>query len=154
VRGRLPMAKVRTAALCTVVVAFAIPALGACSSDDATTVNVTAADFSLTPDDSSVAAGDVKFKVKNNGSFTHEMVVVKIADASDLPTEPNGEVNEDKIPAPERIGEVEDVFPGKSKSFTLKLDAGKYVLFCNKVDGTTVHFKKGMHTDFTVTPAT
>jgi len=148
------MARVRTAALCTVV-AFAIPALAACSSDDGNTVNVTAGDFSLTPDASSVAAGDVKFKVKNTGAFTHEMVVVKVADAGDLPTDPNGEVNEDKIPAPERIGEVEDVFPGKSKTLKLKLDPGKYVLFCNKVDGAdTVHFKKGMHTDFTVTAAT
>jgi len=126
------MARVRTAALCTVV-ALAVPALGACSSDSGTTVNVTAADFSLKPDVSSVAAGDVKFKVKNTGAFTHEMVVVKVADASDLPTDPNGEVNEDKIPPAERIGEVEDVFPGKSKTLKLKLDAGKYVLFCNKV---------------------
>jgi uncharacterized cupredoxin-like copper-binding protein len=144
---------IRSVVGCTVL-AMSAMTFGACSSDDGTTVDVTAADFSLTPDVASVAAGDVKFKVQNDGSFTHEMVVVKIADASDLPTDPNGEVNEDKIPKPAQIGEVEDVFPGKSKTFTLKLDAGKYVLFCNKVDGTTVHFKKGMHTDFTVTPAT
>jgi hypothetical protein len=31
------------------------------------------------------------------------------------------------------------------------MSAGKYVLFCNRVDGSTSHFKSGMHTDFTVT---
>jgi uncharacterized cupredoxin-like copper-binding protein len=47
------------------------------------------------------------------------------------------------------------VFPGKSKTVKLKLDPGKYVLFCNKNDGAqAVHFKEGMQTDFTVTPTT
>ena len=31
--------------------------------------------------------------------------------------------------------------------------AGKYVLCCNRLDGTTSHFDKGMHVDFTVTAA-
>jgi uncharacterized cupredoxin-like copper-binding protein len=128
--------------------------LGACSSDSGETVNVTAADFSLKPDVDSVAAGTVKFKVKNAGGFGHEMVVAKVADASDIPTKSNGEADEDKLPKAELIGEVEDVLPGQTKSFEVDLDAGKYVLFCNRVDGsTTIHYKKGMHTDFTVTAA-
>jgi hypothetical protein len=125
--------------------------LGACSSDSGETVNVTEADFSVKPDVSSVAAGEIKFKVKNTGTFTHEMVVFKIADASDIPTKPDGEVNEDGVPEADRMGEVADVLPGSTKTLKLKLDAGKYVLFCNEVDGKTVHFKKGMHVGFTVT---
>jgi uncharacterized cupredoxin-like copper-binding protein len=136
--------------VCTFL-AFAAIGLGACSSDSGETVDVTEADYSLTPDVSSVAAGDVTFKVKNAGTFVHEMVVVKVASAADLPTKPDGEVNEDKIPEPERMGEVEDVDPGKTKSLKLKLEAGKYELFCNRLDGTTSHFKEGMHVDFTVT---
>jgi uncharacterized cupredoxin-like copper-binding protein len=141
--------------VCTLLAIVPI-GLGACSSDSSgTTVDVTEADFSLKPAVSSVEAGTVSFKVKNNGTFTHEMVVVKVADASDLPTEPNGEVNEDKIPKAAAIGEVEDVLPGTTKTLKVKLDAGKYVLFCNKNDGATrVHFKRGMHADFTVTAAT
>lgn len=136
------------------VLAVAPAGLGACSSDSGETVDVTEADFSVKPDVSSVAAGDIKFKVKNTGSFTHEMVVFKIADAGDIPTKPDGEVNEDGVPEADRMGEVEDVLPGKSKTLKLKLDPGKYVLFCNRTDGTkTVHFKKGMYTDFTVTAA-
>jgi uncharacterized cupredoxin-like copper-binding protein len=141
--------------VCTILAIVPI-GLGACSSDSSgTTVDVTEADFSLKPGVSSVAAGTVSFKVKNSGTFTHEMVVVKVADAADLLTKPDGEVNEDKIPAAKRIGEVEDVLPGTTKTLKLKLDAGKYVLFCNKNDGATrVHFKRGMHADFTVTAAT
>jgi uncharacterized cupredoxin-like copper-binding protein len=141
--------------VCTLLAIVPI-GLGACSSDSSgTTVDVSEADFSLKPAVTSVAAGTVSFKVKNNGTFTHEMVVVKVADASDLPTEPNGEVNEDKIPKAAAIGEVEDVLPGTTKTLKVKLDAGKYVLFCNKNDGATrVHFKRGMHADFTVTAAT
>jgi uncharacterized cupredoxin-like copper-binding protein len=141
--------------VCTLLAIVPI-GLGACSSDSSgTTVDVTEADFSLKPRVSSVAAGTVSFKVKNSGTFTHEMVVVKVADAADLPTKPDGEVNEDKIPPAKRMGEVEDVLPGTTKTLKLKLDAGKYVLFCNKNDGATrVHFKRGMHADFTVTAAT
>ena len=141
--------------VCTLLAIVPI-GIGACSSESSgTTVDVTEADFSLKPSVSSVTAGTVSFKVKNRGAFGHEMVVVKLADATDLPTKPDGEVNEDKIPAPKRMGEVEDVLPGTTKTLKLKLDAGKYVLFCNRVDGATrVHFKRGMHADFTVTAAT
>jgi uncharacterized cupredoxin-like copper-binding protein len=144
---------IRSVVGCTVL-ALAALTLGACSSDSGKTVNVTAADFSLKPDVTSVPAGTVKFKVKNSGGFGHEMVVVKIADAKDLPTKPDGEVDETKIPKAKQLGEVEDVLPGQTKTVKLDLDAGKYVLFCNRKDGTkAVHFKKGMYVDFTVTPA-
>jgi uncharacterized cupredoxin-like copper-binding protein len=141
--------------VCTLLAIVPI-GLGACSSDSSgTTVDVTEADFSVKPSVTSVAAGTVSFKVKNNGTFTHEMVIVKEADAADLPTTPDGEVNEDKIAEAKRVGEVEDVLPGSTKTLKVDLDAGNYVLFCNKNDGSTrVHFKRGMYTDFTVTAAT
>jgi uncharacterized cupredoxin-like copper-binding protein len=142
---------IRSVVGCTTV-ALAALTFGACSSSSSgTTVDVTAADFSLKPNVSSAKAGTVSFKVHNTGGFGHEMVVVKVARASDLPTKPDGEVNEDAIPAAIRMGEVAGVLPGQTKTLKLKLAAGKYVLFCNNVDGKTVHFKKGMHADFTVT---
>jgi uncharacterized cupredoxin-like copper-binding protein len=145
------MPLIRSAAACGLV-AVAAFALGGCSSDDGDSVDVTLADFSVTPDSSSTGAGDVTFKVKNNGTFVHELVVFKVADASGIPTKPSGEVNEDDIPEPAHMGEVEDIDPGKTATLKVKLDAGKYQLLCNRVDGKTVHFKKGMHADFTVTP--
>jgi uncharacterized cupredoxin-like copper-binding protein len=136
------------------LVAIAAIGLGACSSGSGKIVNVTAKDFSLQPEVSSVAAGTISFKVHNQGGFGHELVVVKVADAKDLPTKPDGEVDEAKIPVSEKLGAVKNVLPGQTKTLTVKLDAGAYVLFCNLVDGANaVHFKKGMHTDFTVTAA-
>ena len=49
------------------------------------------------------------------------------------------------------MGEVEHVAPGTTKTLKLKLGAGKYVLFCNLIDGKQAHFKEGMHAEFTVT---
>ena len=135
------------------MLAMAALGIGACSSGGGSgqPVNVAAADFSLTPDTSNVVAGKVSFKVHNVGGFGHEMVVAKAADAKDLPTKPDGEVDESAIPAASLIGEVTNVLPGQTKTLTVTLKPGKYVLFCNQVDGTNaVHFKRGMHTDFTV----
>jgi uncharacterized cupredoxin-like copper-binding protein len=60
-------------------------------------------------------------------------------------------VDEEAIPESQRPGEVSDIQPGKSGSLTLTLAAGKYVLLCNRVDGSISHYHEGMHTDFTVT---
>jgi len=140
--------------VCTLL-AIASIGVGACSTSSAgKIVNVTAKDFSLNPEVSSVAAGTVSFKLHNEGGFGHELVVVKVADAKDLPTKPDGEVDEAKIPGSEKLGSVTNVLPGQTKTLKVHLDAGKYVLFCNLVDSAeAVHFKKGMHTDFTVTAA-
>jgi len=136
---------------CTLIAVAAI-GLGACSSSSGTPVNVVAKDFSLTPEVPSIAAGTIAFKVHNLGGFGHQMAVVRAADAKDLPTKPDGEVDEAAIPKSNFLGEVLNVLPGQTKTLQVKLDAGKYVLFCNAVDGSTaVHFKRGMHTDFLVT---
>ena len=135
-----------------IALALAPMSLTACSSDsdsDGKTIGVTLVDYKVTPDATNVAAGKVTFKVHNTGTFVHELVVNQSDTA--MPTQPNGEVNEDLIAAAKHLGEVEDVAPGETKNLTLTLPAGKYVLFCNRLDGTTVHFKEGMHADFTVT---
>ncbi len=140
-------------AITAVIVGTAAMGFGACSSSDSgETVDVSLVDYQVLPKVTSVAAGDVTFKITNNGTFVHEFVVDKAADASKLPLEPNGEVNEDDISDADHIGEVEDLDPGKTEELKVTLDAGDYVLFCNRVDGEIVHFKKGMHADFTATP--
>ena len=62
-----------------------------------------------------------------------------LPEASDAP-----EVNEDD-PQLTSMGEVEDVAPGESKSFTATLEAGSYVGICN----VETHYDSGMHIDFT-----
>jgi uncharacterized cupredoxin-like copper-binding protein len=140
-----------SASCAVVVVAVAVGGLAACGGSSGKKVNVSEVDYKILPDATSVAAGKVTFKVTNNGTFTHEFVVDRAADVASLPLKPDGEVNEDSISDANHLGEVEDIAPGKSRSLTVTMTAGKYVLFCNRVDGTTGHFKRGMHTDMTVT---
>ena len=44
------------------------------------------------------------------------------------------------------VGETGDVAAGESKTFTVTLPAGHYVLICNEVG----HYASGMHMAFTV----
>jgi uncharacterized cupredoxin-like copper-binding protein len=135
-----------------VIIGLASLALGACSSGgNGKTVDVALGDFSMKPAVATVAAGDIKFKVHNGGGFEHEMVVFKVADASRIPSKANGEADEEAVPESAHMGEVEHVAPGATKTLKLTLGAGKYVLFCNLIDGAKAHFKEGMHAEFTVT---
>lgn len=118
------------------------------------TVAVKLAEFKVKPKPTSAKAGDVRFKVTNKGGIEHEMVMVR-GDAASLPLATDGSVDEDELPTSDAIGEVEEVDPKKTKSFTAKgLTPGTYTLFCNVVTtegGTTLsHFAEGMHTTFTV----
>jgi uncharacterized cupredoxin-like copper-binding protein len=143
--------RVRSVFACAILAGtLAVPGLAACSSsDNGKSIDVSLLDYQVRPKVSSMKSGDVTFKVKNNGTFVHEFVV----DRSDgnLPTKPDGEVNEDAVSDANHLGEVEDIAPGDSKDLKVTMSPGTYVLFCNRVDGKTSHYAKGMHTDFTVT---
>lgn len=94
-----------------------------------------------TPD--TAKAGKVKFKLTNEGSEEHELVVLKSSTAFDqLPVDAKNKVNEATA-----IGEVEGVAAGKAKTKTFKLKPGEYVLACNIAK----HYGAGMRAAFTVT---
>jgi hypothetical protein len=112
-------------------------------------------EFLVRPADASAPAGKINFHIENAGKEPHEFVVVKGSDPAALPTDADGKVLEDKLPADAFIGEVEPFGGGTSCDGTFDLAAGNYVLFCNIVekeeDGTMEsHYKEGMHTAFTV----
>lgn len=125
--------------------------LGACSEDgDGDGPKVELQEFSVSVNPSSGAAGSTTFSVENVGGVTHEFVVVKTdLDEASLPTTDDGSVDEAGAGI-EAVDEIEDIEPGSSPTLTVDLDAGTYVLFCNVVDGTQVHYQSGMHTTFTV----
>lgn len=103
-------------------------------------VNVVLNEWKIVPDPTSAKAGKVTFDVKNTGSATHEMVVIKTAKgAADL-----GKGS--RVPETGSAGETGDIPAGGTKKVTLNLKAGHYVLICN-IAG---HYSAGMHTDFTV----
>jgi uncharacterized cupredoxin-like copper-binding protein len=131
--------------------ALSLPVACSSSSDSGKKVDVTEADYTVTTKVANVAAGDVTFKIHNTGTFVHEFVVFKVASVADIPVKDTGEADEDAVPEAEHMGEVEDIQPGQTAELKLNLAAGKYVLLCNRVDGTISHYKRGMHSEFSVT---
>lgn len=142
--------------------AVALIAFSGCSDDgddssssdsDSNEVGIVLSEFVVQPDSTSASAGDVTFNADNEGQDEHEFVVVKADDASELPTDADGAVDEGGLEPGQLIGEIEGLEPGASGEATLGLDSGTYVLFCNIVDeepdGTIEsHFAEGMFTTF------
>jgi uncharacterized cupredoxin-like copper-binding protein len=150
--------------LTALVVASLILATAACSSSSATpdspsaspatsqesgqNVSVSLNQWSVTPS-TTPSSGSVTFTVTNDGSFTHEFVVLKTdTSAADIPVgkfegEPN-RINEDT--AGTNVGETGDMDAGTTKTLTIDLAPGHYVFLCN-LPG---HYQSGMHVDVTV----
>jgi len=134
-----------------VVVASVAPAaLAPASAVASGPVTVALDQWSITPQASQVAAGPVTFTVSNDGTITHEFVVMRTdTPAADLPISSfEGEklrVNEDT--AGTNVGETGNLTAGTTKTIVIDLKPGHYVFMCN-LPG---HYGLGMHTDFTVT---
>lgn len=113
----------------------------------AETIKATLLKNAIQLDTSRVKAGPVTFEVNNapDTGLTHELVVLKTAQAADKLPVRNGKVPESQF---KKLGEVEDVAPGKGKRMTLKLAPGHYVLICNQPG----HYAMGLRTSLVVTP--
>lgn len=95
----------------------------------------------------SAPAGVVSFKVTNTSKDNiHEMVVFYLADPS-KPLPYKADENKIDESTPAYKGEVEELDPGKSGTFTAALQPGKYILACNMPG----HFAAGMWATFDVT---
>ncbi len=119
----------------------------------ATTIDVTLQEWAVVTASGSAPAGDITFDVTNDGpDDIHEFVVMKTdLEAADLPTDSDGVVDEEGDGI-EVIDEIEDLPVGESRSITVALDAGSYVLICNIWDEEEgeAHYAMGMRTPFTV----
>jgi uncharacterized cupredoxin-like copper-binding protein len=111
------------------------------------TVKATLLSNSIQLQTHSVKAGLVKLDVKNaaDNNMEHELVVLKTELADNALPVSKGLVLEHKL---RKIGEVEDIAPGKNKNVSFKLTPGHYVLICNKRG----HYEAGMHTALVVAP--
>ena len=96
----------------------------------------------MTAEPLTAPAGKVTFTAKNTGTIEHEMVVLKTDTAPDqLAVDAEGKVSED-----DSQGEIPEFPAGETKSVTLDLKPGAYVLVCNIAK----HYGLGMRTGFTV----
>ena len=98
----------------------------------------------ISVDRNSVAVGPVTFVVKNSGLLLHELVVLRTDVAHDKLGANTSEPG--KVEETGNVGETGDVNAGDSKTFTVTLAAGHYVLLCNEVG----HYAGGMHMAFAV----
>ena len=106
-------------------------------------------EFFFEPKNATVEAGKATIEAPNIGKVEHELVLFKTTmSPAKLPTEANGEVDEEKMDKiAEEGGEIPDVEAGKTKSEEFELTPGKYVMFCN-LPG---HYAAGMYGTLTVT---
>jgi uncharacterized cupredoxin-like copper-binding protein len=138
----------RFAALFAIGAAVAVPIVGCggSSDDDSTsnaaatpapttssgggagsTVDLSATDFKFTPSDPSVKAGEVTFKMTNDGQVTHSLEIEDVTPGHDQELEG-------------------DVSPGQSGTLTENLKPGTYEFYC-PVDN---HKQMGMEGEITV----
>jgi hypothetical protein len=122
----------------------------------ASQLSATLLDYSIQLPIAPSTTSDVTLNVKNDGSTTHELVVLKTDLApADLPTKADGSANED-AEGVTNVGETGDMEAGASDSFTVDLQPGHYVVICNVVqttNGETIsHYQKKMYTEFTIAP--
>ena len=84
------------------------------SADDS--VSVQLAEFTLTPDRTTVEAGAITFNVQNGGSFPHELLVIRTDLAPDaLPTAGEGQADEAQVTV---VGEVRPAVDGGRRRST------------------------------------
>jgi plastocyanin len=77
---------------------------------EAEAITATEADFTITLDEDTLAAGDYEITVVNNGRATHDLIVEQ--DGND-------------------IAGTDGIAPGGSATFTVTLDPGEYVFYCS-----------------------
>lgn len=113
-------------------------------SPDTTEVAAAEGDFYINLDQPTVPAGEVTFRINNEGPSVHEFVVFKTDLApGNLPTS-EGKVDEEGL---QGLGEKEDVQVGSEEDLTLNLPAGNYVVVCN-LPG---HYSAGMYASIKTT---
>lgn len=104
-------------------------------------VKASLTEMKITDSVAKVAPGKVTFTVSNNGSVTHEYVVLRTSGPAAKLRVSGGRASEAG-----HIGELGELKVGQTKKLTLDLKPGHYSIICN-LPG---HYLGGMHADLTV----
>jgi uncharacterized cupredoxin-like copper-binding protein len=111
------------------------------ASQQATKVSATEKEFKIGLSTSSAKAGSITFSVKNVGHLSHEFIVDKtVLRANKLRVKGSVAV------VSGLQGRIAPFKPGQTKTLTLNLKPGHYVLLCN----VPAHYAAGQRIDFTV----
>lgn len=128
-------------------------AASAAAPSAAAAVHVTLSEFVVRAKPATVQGPAVKLVVHNQGTLTHEVVLVR-TDGSPPALAADGSIDEDALPERSFIGELEDLRPKVKATLKADLVPGSYMVFCNIVDDdadTMVsHYQEGMSTQLTV----
>ena len=115
--------------------------------DGTTRVDVTLAEWSISPANIRVEAGRIYFYVDNDGpDHPHEFVIIRIGDTSiaDIPVV-DGMVPEDEV---DFIDEIEEFEVESAATIVVDLEPGRYLVLCNIAeteDGEPLnHYELGM----------
>ncbi len=99
-------------------------------------VGVVLTEWKLVPSATSVRAGKVTFRVRNDGAIEHELVVLRTdLHHHVLPVKRAVAVETGKL------GRTAKIAAGQERVLTLSLKPGKYVLLCNLLG----HYKAGQY---------
>jgi len=131
--------KTRTAATALSLLAALTVGLGAAwatpgRSQAPSKVAVVLSEWKLVPSATTLRAGKVTFRVRNDGAIEHELVVLRTDSHHHA-------LKVKKAVAVEtgKLGEIPKIVPGQELSLTLSLKPGKYVLLCNLLG----HYRAG-----------
>jgi hypothetical protein len=133
------------------ILAALAPALSGCASANgagmaagAKTVRVEERDFRIGAP-ATLTAGRVTFSVHNRGPDTHELLVVRER-GGELPLRTDGlTIDEDAVQR-DTVGKLEPGKPRSVRTLSVRLEPGRYVLFCNM----SGHYLGGMDHDLVV----
>lgn len=112
-----------------------------------TPIKVEAKDFAFTLDKSSAPAGSITFTATSTGPSEHEFVIFKTDLAPDkLPLVADKSKVDEGGAGVSHVDEIEALNVSDTKTLTVSLESGKYVLICNL----PAHYAQGMSVAFTV----
>ncbi|MFN0030480.1 MAG: hypothetical protein ACKV2O_25275 [Acidimicrobiales bacterium] len=115
----------------------------------ASETTVSLKEWSLTPAATTFKAGPITFTITNDGSSTHEFVVIK-GTYETMPQSSIGAVLEDQLPANAVIGRVDSLRSGEKGVLSANFAAGPYTLLCNIAVGPNSHAGKGQRQNITI----
>ncbi len=129
---------VRLPAALTAIAVLGLSAATSCRSAP-TTVEVDLTEWAIQPTAAEVKAGRLQFVAHNRSTtLVHELELLAVGSDGQL----------------RPVGEIEDIAPTASKSFTKDVPVGSYLLACLIAEGEAGspvdHYKAGMHTPLTV----